>query len=180
MCKLFSPLLRRLIWSSCGSFKKPGTSLANSMICLMTLVSFCAADSHKSSGDCTKRTRRDSQLFEFKCACISQQTTISNDGHLLEELTRFLKANNLFLSMPGRQDSRICSAVKRTVLVWASKIVLLKIMPRRSGSETKKSIIYSQRHFKNTYTTQRYLGTWSTNLLILKSWKEIETEIHSC
>ena len=73
MCKLLSPLLRRLIWSSCGSFKKPGTSLANSMICLMTLVSFCAADSHKSSGDCTKRTRRDRELFEFKGAYTSSR-----------------------------------------------------------------------------------------------------------
>ena len=87
---------------------------------------------------------------------------------MAEELTRFLKANNLFLSMPGRQDSRICSAVKRTVLVWASKIVLLKIMPRRSGSETKKVPFIDRGISKTRPPVSRHLKYKSSNTKVMK------------
>ncbi len=46
------PLFSRTIWSSCESLMKTGMSLANSMICWMTAVSFCAQSNHSSSCDC--------------------------------------------------------------------------------------------------------------------------------
>lgn len=43
------PAFNKTIWSSWWSFMKPGTILANSIICWMTVVSFWAHSSHNSS-----------------------------------------------------------------------------------------------------------------------------------
>lgn len=45
----YIPAFNKTIWSSCESFMNPGTILANSMICWMTVVSFWAHSSQSCS-----------------------------------------------------------------------------------------------------------------------------------
>ena len=52
------PFFRRTIWSSWLSFINPGTIFANSIICLIKFVSFCAAAIQSWSCDCKKQNRK--------------------------------------------------------------------------------------------------------------------------
>lgn len=45
----YIPAFNKTIWSSCESFMNPGTILANSMICCITVVSFWAHSSQSCS-----------------------------------------------------------------------------------------------------------------------------------
>ena len=89
------PFLRRTIWSSWLSFINPGTIFANSMICLIRLVSFWAAASHNCSWGWKKNVSMLKNMLKFLFRLKDKAKNDSMGKILLKLPFRFwFKTNN--------------------------------------------------------------------------------------
>jgi hypothetical protein len=94
-----SPALSKTIWSSCDNFMKPGTILANSMICCITVVSFWAHSSHNSSCACQHGHPCTVHTNNWPCITCTSSYIVKSHGTYNAHETQFMCYPQICISL---------------------------------------------------------------------------------